>query len=142
MKYIQIIFVFFQWHLQAEQINDEFPRDPEQHILAPVRGHQRPTDSSGIAQIPSIREWFFCESWQILLIGFFHLFLSLQVIGFDSVDDESKPENPLFDKDVSPPAQWNDIENPPYAYYQYYTYANMTVLNQFRAWVSYFFFNR
>ncbi|XP_058807964.1 AMP deaminase 2 isoform X1 [Phymastichus coffea] len=60
-----------------------------------------------------------------------HKFLQY-VIGFDSVDDESKPENPLFDKDVSPPADWNDVENPPYAYYQYYTYANMTVLNHFR----------
>ncbi|XP_077297777.1 AMP deaminase isoform X3 [Arctopsyche grandis] len=54
------------------------------------------------------------------------------VIGFDSVDDESKPENPLFDKDVSVPEEWNDTENPPYAYYQYYVYANMTVLNHFR----------
>ena len=54
------------------------------------------------------------------------------MIGFDSVDDESKPENPLFDKDVSPPQEWDDVENPPYAYYQYYTYANMTVLNHFR----------
>ncbi|XP_014212459.1 AMP deaminase 2 isoform X2 [Copidosoma floridanum] len=60
-----------------------------------------------------------------------HKFLQY-VIGFDSVDDESKPENPLFDKDVSPPAEWNDTENPPYGYYQYYTYANMTVLNHFR----------
>lgn len=59
--------------------------------------------------------------------------LLLQVIGFDSVDDESKPENPLFDKDVSTPEKWDDVENPPYAYYQYYTYANMTVLNHFRA---------
>ncbi|KAG8037115.1 hypothetical protein G9C98_004437 [Cotesia typhae] len=61
-----------------------------------------------------------------------HKFLQY-VIGFDSVDDESKPENPLFDKDVSPPEEWNDIENPPYGYYQYYTFANMTVLNHFRA---------
>ncbi|XP_018340811.1 PREDICTED: uncharacterized protein LOC108747674 isoform X8 [Trachymyrmex septentrionalis] len=61
-----------------------------------------------------------------------HKFLQY-VIGFDSVDDESKPENPLFDKDVSPPGEWDDVENPPYGYYQYYTYANMTVLNHFRA---------
>lgn len=60
-----------------------------------------------------------------------HKFLQY-VIGFDSVDDESKPENPLFDKDVNTPDKWNDIENPSYAYYQYYIYANMTVLNQFR----------
>jgi len=53
------------------------------------------------------------------------------------VDDESKPENALFDKDVCPPMEWDDVENPPYGYYQYYTYANMTVLNHFRAYVSY-----
>lgn len=61
-----------------------------------------------------------------------HKFLQY-VIGFDSVDDESKPENPLFDGDVVTPDQWNDDENPPYAYYIYYMYANMTVLNHFRA---------
>ena len=49
------------------------------------------------------------------------------------MDDESKPENPLFDRDVPTPDQWNDDENPPYAYYVYYMYANMTVLNHFRA---------
>ncbi|KAF6212286.1 hypothetical protein GE061_012808 [Apolygus lucorum] len=61
-----------------------------------------------------------------------HKFLQY-VVGFDSVDDESKPENPLFDKDVATPDQWGDEENPPYAYYQYYTYANVTVLNHFRS---------
>nr|CAD7573462.1 unnamed protein product [Timema californicum] len=60
-----------------------------------------------------------------------HMFLQY-VIGFDSVDDESKPENPLFDKDVHVPHQWSDEENPPYAYYLYYMYANLTVLNHFR----------
>ncbi|XP_058443979.1 AMP deaminase 2 isoform X3 [Malaya genurostris] len=60
-----------------------------------------------------------------------HKFLQY-VIGFDSVDDESKPENPLFDGDVTTPDQWTDDENPPYAYYIYYMYANMTVLNHFR----------
>lgn len=60
-----------------------------------------------------------------------HRFLQY-VIGFDSVDDESKPENPLFDRDVPPPDQWTDDENPPYAYYIYYMYSNITVLNHFR----------
>ncbi|KAI8128323.1 AMP deaminase 2 [Lucilia cuprina] len=60
-----------------------------------------------------------------------HRFLHY-VIGFDSVDDESKPENPLFDGDITTPPKWTDDENPPYAYYIYYMYANMTVLNQFR----------
>ncbi|KAK6635399.1 AMP deaminase 2 [Polyplax serrata] len=60
-----------------------------------------------------------------------HKFLQY-VIGFDSVDDESKPENPLFDKDVLPPDKWCETENPPYAYYLYYTFANLVVLNEFR----------
>ncbi|XP_059609601.1 AMP deaminase 2 isoform X2 [Phlebotomus argentipes] len=60
-----------------------------------------------------------------------HKFLQY-VIGFDSVDDESKPENPLLDYDIPEPAQWTDEDNPPYAYYLYYMYANMTVLNHFR----------
>jgi len=54
------------------------------------------------------------------------------VVGFDSVDDESKPENPFVDREVPKPAQWRETDNPPYAYYQYYMYANMTVLNHLR----------
>ncbi|XP_066262806.1 AMP deaminase 2 isoform X4 [Euwallacea similis] len=62
-----------------------------------------------------------------------HKFLQY-VIGFDSVDDESKPErNPLFDKDTPKPEDWSDEENPNYAYYMYYMYANLAVLNHFRA---------
>ncbi|XP_028163650.1 AMP deaminase 2 isoform X5 [Ostrinia furnacalis] len=60
-----------------------------------------------------------------------HKFLT-HVVGFDSVDDESKPENPMLDLEARAPAQWDDDENPPYAYYLYYMYANMTVLNHFR----------
>lgn len=55
--------------------------------------------------------------------------------GIDSVDDESKPENPVFDKDIPTPSNWTDPENPPYSYYLYYMYANMCVLNHFRKWV-------
>ncbi|XP_018333886.1 AMP deaminase 2 isoform X2 [Agrilus planipennis] len=61
-----------------------------------------------------------------------HRFLQY-VIGFDSVDDESKPENPLFDKDVPTPEVWSDEENPPYGYYLYYMYANMAIVNHFRS---------
>jgi AMP deaminase len=53
-------------------------------------------------------------------------------VGFDSVDDESKPEHPVFDREVPTPEQWTEEENPPYAYYVYYVYANMCVLNQFQ----------
>ncbi|XP_063895689.1 AMP deaminase 2 isoform X2 [Helicoverpa armigera] len=60
-----------------------------------------------------------------------HKFLT-HVVGFDSVDDESKPENPMLDADAKSPEEYDDEENPPYAYYLYYMYANMTVLNHFR----------
>ena len=55
-----------------------------------------------------------------------------QVVGFDSVDDESKPEHHIFNLDSPSPASWTEEDNPPYSYYLYYTYANMTVLNHLR----------
>ena len=58
-----------------------------------------------------------------------------QVTGFDSVDDESKPEPIVFDADSPLPSDWSSEENPPYMYYLYYTYANMVVLNNFRRWM-------
>eukprot|EP00090_Calanus_glacialis_P041983 TRINITY_DN7461_c0_g1_i1.p1 TRINITY_DN7461_c0_g1~~TRINITY_DN7461_c0_g1_i1.p1 ORF type:complete len:754 (-),score=227.80 TRINITY_DN7461_c0_g1_i1:226-2487(-) len=61
-----------------------------------------------------------------------HRFLQY-VVGFDSVDDESKPENAMFDTDVPTPDRWRSGENPPYTYYIYYMFANMTVLNHFRS---------
>ncbi|KAH9419109.1 AMP deaminase 3 [Dermatophagoides pteronyssinus] len=60
-----------------------------------------------------------------------HVFLNY-VTGFDSVDDESKHENPMFDKEITLPNKWTDEENPPYNYYLYYMYANMVILNHFR----------
>lgn len=38
----------------------------------------------------------------------------------------------MFDIDVPTPDEWNDFENPPYSYYLYYMFANITVLNHFR----------
>ncbi|TRZ00470.1 hypothetical protein DNTS_004549, partial [Danionella cerebrum] len=60
-----------------------------------------------------------------------HLFLQ-HVVGFDSVDDESKPEHHIFNLDSPKPGNWTDEDNPPYSYYLYYMYANMTVLNHLR----------
>ncbi|XP_028037472.1 AMP deaminase 2-like [Bombyx mandarina] len=60
-----------------------------------------------------------------------HKFLA-HVIGFDSVDDESKPEIPNLSEHMRTPEEWNDEENPPYAYYLYYMYANMVTLNELR----------
>eukprot|EP01127_Copromyxa_protea_P010894 TRINITY_DN2702_c0_g1_i1.p1 TRINITY_DN2702_c0_g1~~TRINITY_DN2702_c0_g1_i1.p1 ORF type:complete len:1285 (-),score=241.81 TRINITY_DN2702_c0_g1_i1:35-3889(-) len=56
-----------------------------------------------------------------------------QVSGFDSVDDESRPE-PDFNRTISStlPGDWNTEKNPPYAYYMYYMWANITMLNELR----------
>ncbi|TFK95642.1 AMP deaminase [Pterulicium gracile] len=54
-----------------------------------------------------------------------------RVIGFDTVDDESKAETRIYKK-YPFPSQWNNKENPPYSYWIYYVYANMAGLNQWR----------
>ncbi|PFH58937.1 hypothetical protein XA68_13026 [Ophiocordyceps unilateralis] len=59
-----------------------------------------------------------------------HVFLQ-RVIGFDSVDDESKVERRLFKKFPVPRA-WNSKQNPPYSYWLYYQFANVTSLNFWR----------
>ena len=59
-----------------------------------------------------------------------HIFLH-RVIGFDSVDDESKVERRLFRK-YPTPKEWNTKQNPPYGYWIYFLFANITSLNAFR----------
>ena len=78
-----------------------------------------------------------------------HVFLQ-RVIGFDSVDDESKNERRVYDK-FPFPRLWDTKQNPPYIYWYvttyplaapvrlirnwrriYYMYANMTSLNNWR----------
>src|SRR5271154_214615 len=59
-----------------------------------------------------------------------HIFLQ-RVVGFDSVDDESKVERRLYRR-FPGPEQWDTEQNPPYSYYIYYLFANMTSLNAWR----------
>jgi AMP deaminase len=51
------------------------------------------------------------------------------VVGFDMVDDESKPERRPT-KHMPTPAQWNNPFNPAYSYWAYYVYANLYILNK------------
>uniref|UniRef100_A0A914C3G8 AMP deaminase n=1 Tax=Acrobeloides nanus TaxID=290746 RepID=A0A914C3G8_9BILA len=61
------------------------------------------------------------------------LFSFLQHISaLDSVDDESKQEIIHFDRSTPNPEKYIDPENPPYSYYIFYMYANLTVLNALR----------
>ncbi|KAK3995391.1 hypothetical protein QBC44DRAFT_25057 [Cladorrhinum sp. PSN332] len=59
-----------------------------------------------------------------------HVFLQ-RVIGFDSVDDESKVER-RFTKKFPVPRVWDSKQNPPYTYWIYYVFANMVSLNHWR----------
>ena len=59
-----------------------------------------------------------------------HVFLQ-RVVGFDSVDDESKIETRLYRK-FPYPKEWTTQQNPPYTYWIYHLFANMTSLNSWR----------
>lgn len=59
-----------------------------------------------------------------------HLFLQ-RVVGIDSVDDESKPERRLYRK-YPTATEWDTTQNPPYSYWIYYLFANLTSLNVWR----------
>lgn len=59
-----------------------------------------------------------------------HAFLH-RVIGFDSVDDESKVERRYYKK-FPTPKEWDGPENPMYNYWIYYLWANMVTLNHWR----------
>ncbi|KAG6915896.1 hypothetical protein DXG01_009363 [Tephrocybe rancida] len=59
-----------------------------------------------------------------------HVFLQ-RVIGFDTVDDESKVERRIYKK-FPYPRLWNTRQSPPYSYWIYYMFANMSSLNHWR----------
>jgi AMP deaminase len=64
----------------------------------------------------------FVQLSYVLLCGY-------QVVGFDMVDDESKPERRPT-KHMQPPAKWDNPFNPAYSYWAYYVYANLYTLNK------------
>jgi AMP deaminase len=57
-----------------------------------------------------------------------------QLVGFDSVDDESKNEKVNSYKNYKEiyPEDWTANENPPYSYWSYYIYANLYNINNLR----------
>ncbi|KAI7103412.1 AMP deaminase, partial [Hortaea werneckii] len=87
-----------------------------------------------------------CESFDEIVVNLFqplfeatqnpskhpklHIFLQ-RVIGFDSVDDESKTERRIYRK-FPLPRDWNTPQNPPYSYWIYYLFANIASLNVWR----------
>ncbi|PPQ68832.1 hypothetical protein CVT25_008880 [Psilocybe cyanescens] len=59
-----------------------------------------------------------------------HVFLQ-RVIGFDTVDDESKVERRIHKK-FPYPRLWDFPQSPPYSYWLYYMFSNMASLNNWR----------
>jgi AMP deaminase len=57
-----------------------------------------------------------------------------QIVGFDTVDDESLMEKVTsYDNyKVIKPDRWDAAENPPYSYWSYYIYANLLAINHLR----------
>lgn len=69
-------------------------------------------------------------AFQILLSDILTLiFIEKQVVGFDIVDDESRPERRPT-KHMPTPSEWTNEFNPAYSYYAYYCYANLYTLNK------------
>ena len=48
------------------------------------------------------------------------------VVGFDSVDDESRHETSQFTAETPTPDKYNMLDNPVYSYYLWYMYANIS----------------
>ncbi|KAF9646656.1 AMP deaminase [Thelephora ganbajun] len=59
-----------------------------------------------------------------------HVFLQ-RVVGFDTVDDESKTER-RYHKKFPYPRLWDTTQSPPYSYWLYYMFANIANLNNWR----------
>lgn len=55
-----------------------------------------------------------------------------QMVGFDSVDDESLTPSKGKLRDCPPPDLWRSSENPPYSYYSYYIASNLAAYNCLR----------
>lgn len=55
-----------------------------------------------------------------------------QMVGVDSVDDESLPPPKGKLRDCPPPELWKSSENPPYSYYSFYMARNVAALNCLR----------
>lgn len=60
-----------------------------------------------------------------------HVFLE-RVVGFDSVDDESKLDRSFHSRKAPTAGEWDGHHNPPYSYYLYYLYSDLIALNELR----------
>ncbi|PWV12799.1 putative AMP deaminase [Trypanosoma cruzi] len=76
----------------------------------------------------------FAPLWEASMHPEAHPFLSYflaHISGFDIVDNESEREPDTLIE--TPPSQWTVIDNPPFTYWVYYMWVNITALNRYRA---------
>ena len=147
----QMILTFTTWHLKAfsnidlflqnPQQRGQLPRHPQMPIPASLWSHSGPKVNapyfwgplsnflnsqytSGSSPFPSTRVWFRQCGRRVQARKFYvwHRWASICL---------ANP--PPLCSDVPTPDEWSWHENPPYAYYIYYTYANISILNQLRA---------
>ena len=147
----QMILTFTTWHLKAfsnidlflqnPQQRGQLPRHPQMPIPASLWSHSGPKVNapyfwgplsnflnsqytSGSSPFPSTRVWFRQCRRRVQARKFYvwHRWASICL---------ANP--PPLCSDVPTPDEWSWHENPPYAYYIYYTYANISILNQLRA---------
>lgn len=77
------------------------------------------------------------DGFHVLISGFgFSCLLKIsvfsQMVGFDSVDDESRVSKFTMEGgDLPTPEKWTSDCNPPYSYWLYYMYSNIRALNLF-----------
>ena len=127
--------------LQNPQQRGQLPRHPQMPIPASLWSHSGPKVNapyfwgplsnflnsqytSGSSPFPSTRVWFRQCGRRVQARKFYvwHRWASICL---------ANP--PPLCSDVPTPDEWSWHENPPYAYYIYYTYANISILNQLRA---------
>ena len=98
------------------------------------------TDFDALKHVQMHATYVGVHLWLIFFLGCFAFELSIstvanflcfpvQVVGFDIVDDESKPERRPT-KHMPTPTEWTNEFNPAFSYYAYYCYANLYTLNK------------
>ena len=60
----------------------------------------------------------------------------VQVCGFDLLEDEALADRHFMDVTDKLPVDWVESDNPGFAYYCYYVYANLVSLNHLRRYVK------
>eukprot|EP00667_Euglena_gracilis_P000451 EG_transcript_451 len=88
----------------------------------------------GLGSFQALLENIFMPLWEVSIDPridpILDNFLAHHMSGFDCVDNEATPDMPFPE---APPSEWVQEVNPPYGFWMYYLWANITVLNMFRS---------